>query len=779
MEKINIVIVEDEKIVAMDLEQRLINMGFSILGSFTSGDELISALPELEVDLLLMDINLEHGDDGIQTYEKIKKNYTIPVIFATAYSDHLTLSRAKKQGPYGYIVKPYDDQELFRTIDIGLYKFNMESELKEREEILRCIADSANDSIFMLDENENIIFWNKISENQFGYSYQEIYGTKWSDILFIENCNLSNSEGSQNCIFEIPDIKEKKTFNILAKSTEGHGVPMEMHVLPVEIKGKKRTICVIKDISTSLMKDAELKRTRVMAEISNHAKQIFLSNISHELRTPLNGIIGMAELLSETELSDEQKQYVDILQQSSSLLLETVNDILDLTKLETGKLELEYKRFSLKHIILKIVERYAYESRNKDLTINYTFDDSLPDYFIGDEFRVRQVVTNIVDNATKFTERGNVTIRADATMVRYEYNEPLATVCLTISDTGIGIHRKYFESIFDSFSQVDGAITRHFQGSGLGLNLVKRLVNIMNGHIEVDSVLGKGSEFKVVFDLVISTDINLTTDNSEIIKDDIDNVLVVEDLINNELEQINVLVAEDNLVGQKVISHILDHKNINYRIVNNGLEVLQALKEDNFDIIFMDIEMPELDGISTAIEIRKGNLSDIKSSIPIIALTGHSTSTDKERIIAAGMEDFLIKPIRIEEVYNKIKSVLFHGDENISIESTSCIVPEMFKGEEELYKQLVHVFIGDAQERINNIIKAYNSGNWLVVEKETHSLKGSASYVEATEITSTATILNNMIKNKEYSEIEPVIKNLNFHVKEFIIKADSMIDEVV
>lgn len=775
MDNIKIVIVEDEAIVAMDLEQRLIGMGFHVVEIFKNGNDLLEHLSTLSVDLLLMDINLKSDMDGIELYKLVKEQYNIPAIFSTAYSDPSTLARVKALDPYGYIVKPYNDQELFRTIDIGLYKFKLTSELKEREEILQCIADSANDCIMMLDENADVIFWNQVSEAHFGLSSNDIIGKNWMDILYTDSEDSSSVDVNKH----IPKIDKNATFDILAKNLDGQGMPMRMSVMPAEIKGLRRTICVMKDMSGQLKKEAELKRTKAKAEISDTAKQIFLSNISHELRTPLNGIIGMTELLSETQLSSEQSQYVNVLQKSSSMLLDTINDILDLTKLETGKLELEYKELSVKSIVMKIVEQYAYESRNKDITVNYEIDDFFPDKFIGDEFRIQQILSNIVDNAVKFTEKGHVTIKVEAQNIRYSYNEPLATVCITVADSGIGIYQKDLETIFDSFSQVDGSMTRGYEGAGIGLNLVKRLISIMNGHVNVESVPGKGSEFQVIFDLVISTEVKkrdaaIVTDSSTIVGSS--NKVVQPE----SFEDLFVLVAEDNVVGQQVISHILNHKNIKFHLVENGARAIKALESRAYDIIFMDIEMPEMDGIEAALQIRESSVDRFNPLVPIVALTGHSTEADKERIIAAGMDGILIKPVRIEDVYNIISSTLFERD-TVSVlqeNTVDAFIPEMFIGEEDLYYQLVQVFVVDAKERVKSIVEAFGMNDWITIEKESHSLKGSASYVEAVKVTEEAVELNNMMKKNEYEYTDLAIQNLKNHVNDFCKKIENHLVEI-
>jgi signal transduction histidine kinase/CheY-like chemotaxis protein len=376
----------------------------------------------------------------------------------------------------------------------------------------------------------------------------------------------------------------------------------------------------------------DLKESRKAAEDASRAKSQFLATMSHEIRTPLNGIIGMTELLAPSIQTGEDREYLQTVQSCSGSLLDIVNDILDFSKIEAGKMELEKADIDLYSLIDTTVKAFSHKAREKDLTLSCGIDPAIPEKLIGDAVRVRQILVNLIGNAVKFTEKGRIGVKAR--LIKHE--EQQAVVEFSVSDTGIGIPEDKIAGLFESFQQVDSSTTRKFGGTGLGLAIVKSLVTIMNGRIEVESRLGEGSAF--IFS--IPFEVSEKEDSKEITGAEPDFSGL----------NIDVLLVEDNKANQMLVKRLLEKKEMKVEVAGNGIEALRMLEGKAFDLIFMDIQMPEMDGYEATTAIRK-NESITGKHTPIIALTANAAEDDKNACLKVGMDDFLTKPIRSENLY--------------------------------------------------------------------------------------------------------------------------------
>ncbi len=370
-------------------------------------------------------------------------------------------------------------------------------------------------------------------------------------------------------------------------------------------------------------------------EETSQAKDDFLANVSHEIRTPMNGIIGAAELMKDADNNKQRTEYTRVIQQSASALLSLINDLLDLSKIESGQLEISKESFQLSSILNEVNHLLREKSERKSIELKFLFDQEQKTGFLGDPSRIRQILINLVGNAIKFTEQGSVTVNA----VIENINERYSSIEITISDTGIGIEKQHQEKLFSRFTQADGSITRKFGGTGLGLSISKQLTDLMKGELTFTSEYGKGSTFKLFLTLprsvhaVPSTELEIERDYG-----------------------LHALLVEDNAVNQMVIAGLLQKVGISVEIAEDGVVALECYKDKSFDVIFMDMQMPNMDGITATHHIRA--LAPPKSDILIVAMTANAGDKDKQRCFEAGMSDFISKPVQKSVLIETLDRVL-------------------------------------------------------------------------------------------------------------------------
>jgi signal transduction histidine kinase/DNA-binding NarL/FixJ family response regulator/HPt (histidine-containing phosphotransfer) domain-containing protein len=519
---------------------------------------------------------------------------------------------------------------------------------------------------------------------------------------------------------DVPPVYERKRTN---------GTVLEVRTTMLPDGGMVRTFT---DVTERKRIETALAAARDAAEAASRARSEFLAMMSHEIRTPMNAVLGLTGSLLESKLDNDQRKAAEAIQEASDGLLSILNDILDLSKLDTGKLEFEQVPFSVESVIDNTKSIVALRAVEKGLTLSVDIDPDLPKALIGDPSRIRQIVLNLASNAVKFTTAGNVVISASCV----ERDATSATVRIAVKDSGIGIAADRVGRLFSDFVQADASIHRKYGGTGLGLAICKRLVDQMGGTIAVESEPNRGSTFAFQVSLTLADISDLEH------RGVVETALGFVEILARLGRPLRVLIAEDNATNQLVVTRMLREFNIDLHVAQNGIEALAAATQGEFDAVFMDMRMPEMDGLEAtrAIRAHGGALA----TIPIIALTANAFADDVKACRDAGMNDFVAKPIRKRLLVDKLAKIAqAAAPAEGAAPVAESAAPETPPSEDALIDrsvvaelceeigaegagEILRVFLDETRERLALLTKLSDAGNRAAIEVEAHTLKGAA-----------------------------------------------------
>jgi len=726
-------------------------------------------------------IELVHPDDRMRVVDHYKYQ-----IFTRVFTTYCEFRMVTKNGEILWVGQnvqlDLDGGEL-----VGLHAVARDiKELKEANEklersrlLFQTVLETVADGILLLDSTNRIMLINEEIRRIWDYSKDALIREDFRMLFKEAMFDSSHWDGDVDAMYR--DILGR-TIELTGIKRDGTTFPVEINVSKMDFNNEIFFTVAVQDITQNKQRLFDLEKARNLAEQSMKAKEQFLAHISHEIRTPLNAVHGFTHLLLELNPTPEQTQFLKAIKYSTDNLLVIINDILDFSKIEANKLELFIDDFSIQESVKHVIESVRYSAEEKGIKLVTEFADEVPYWVRGDQVRIGQILLNLVSNALKFTESGEI----KASLKLLSETEDHFTLEIAISDTGIGIPEQHLGKIFESFEQVKNRDTRAKVGTGLGLAIVKSLVEIQQGTISVKTKEGEGSIFTVTLpfgkserdELILGSD--LFEQQTETLKD---------------LNGLRVLVVEDNEMNQLVATNILRLWKCYYKVAENGKKAIELFEKEDFDIILMDLSMPVMDGFEAAKKIRL-NFPDNKKDIPIIAFTASAMVESREKVFSGGMNDYITKPVKPFELQQKISNltsvivtteVAPKGEEGETpTQETEAnkfryikldYLNELTGGDEELIDEMMKLFLENTPEALENLKNLHELMNWDEIKKAAHKFKPTLSYMGIKELEGVVPEIEKMAlahdpENKIPSLLETLghycgeaIKEINAHLK--------------
>jgi PAS domain S-box-containing protein len=644
-------------------------------------------------------------------------------------------------------------KQYFAIVENITYKKEAEQAIKINEEKYRNIIANMNLGLLEVDNEENIQFANHSFCGMSGYTLQELIGKKAST-LFVR-------EESSELMETKNDMRKKgvsDAYEIYIKNKSGED-KWWLISGAARYNDKRElvgSIGIHLDITQQKQLEIELIEAREQAELSANAKQTFLANMSHEVRTPMNAILGMGRQLQKTALNEQQQLYLQTINDAGENLLVVINDILDISKIEAGKLTLENIGFNINDVIKRAIQVMQYRAEEKGLKIISSADENIGPILQGDPYRLNQILLNLLSNTVKFSDKGIIQI--SCRLISNESNHQLIEIKVT--DNGIGMEKKFLDNLFQSFTQEDRSVSRKYGGTGLGMAITKQLVELMGGSIDVQSKKDIGTTVTLTIPFIKGT-INMLPDQD------------IKNLDKDILKDKEILLVEDNEMNRLVATTTLNYYGAVITEAINGAEAVELLKKFEYDLVLMDMQMPVMDGLEATRVIR----NELQSTVPIIALTANAIKGENEKCITAGMNDYISKPFDEQNLVNMIAKWLGEKDNIIVKEEnkgTNLLydlsnLKAISRGDDNFIKKMIMLFMEQVPSSLVEIHAAVEQNDFIKISAVAHKIKPSIDNMGIGSLKNVIRQIESLAqKNQHSQELNLKIEKLDYVLKETI-----------
>lgn len=607
--------------------------------------------------------------------------------------------------------------ELIKSGDTKLGK-QLSSKIESASEELKTYESLGENEAYLKGNRQLVTLL--IEKADLQYNALEAYANNHIDNAEKMIFSPRNKELQENIVAVSAALMEtQKNFSVqIADSIRNNG--REVHMWSIILVISASILCLL--VCTHiLIKKRQSESSEKKASTAAKTKENFLANMSHEIRTPLNAILGFTNILNRTNLDEQQQKHVQIIHSSGNNLLAIVNDVLDLSKIEAGMMRIEETPFRINDVMATVEEMLSPKAIEKNIKLIVKVDEDVPETLCGDAVRLTQIMINLVSNSIKFTQDGGVYVKvtpfkSEGEIIRLEF---------LVRDTGIGIPKDKQKFIFERFEQAEAETTRRFGGTGLGLSIVKHLIELQKGKISLNSQEGAGTIF------LVELPYKMTNEEAPSIK--IKNNKQNIQLMNNNL---NILVAEDNVMNQQLIKYLLKNWGFSFDLVFNGAQAVEALRKQNYDMVLMDIQMPEMDGHMATRNIRK----ELKSAVPIIAMTAHAMAGEREKCINSGMNDYISKPLNEENLFDLIIKYSKNKDNEknhtpLTVDQNVInldYIDKFSNQDKEFKREIIREFVSRVPDNIQTMEKAIHEKNYSIIHRIAHDMKTTIHFMGLT-----------------------------------------------